>query len=243
MSFSGKYKNSVVANYAERGSEVVNFIGFCSGQGAPLVPIGDEMLFREYNYCLNLGGISNISFNENGNRKAFDIGICNIALNELAQKLNFNFDAEGGLARSGAIDTNLLTQLNDSIQTNYINQQSLGYEWYLAYIKDMLDANKSAIENKLRTCCELIAQQIATVIRPNSDVLITGGGAKNKFLIECIQSKSQCNMIIPKEQIIDFKEALVFAFLGFLRANEQANALKIVTGATKNTAGGCIYLP
>jgi anhydro-N-acetylmuramic acid kinase len=212
------------------------------GQGAPLVPIGDELLFSQYNYCLNLGGISNISFNKDGKRKAFDIGICNMALNELAQQAHLNFDKDGLIAQSGKIEDVLLEQLLEAAAINHLNQHSLGYEWYANQIKPILDTYNCALENKLRTYCEFIAIQIGAAISINNTVLITGGGAKNNFLINCIQQNTNCKIIIPDEQLIDFKEALIFAFLGLLRINHQANSLSEVTSAKKNSIGACIYL-
>lgn len=212
------------------------------GQGAPLVPIGDELLFNEYNYCLNLGGVSNISFNKNGKRQAFDIGICNMALNELAQEVHLNFDKAGSLAQSGIIEDDLLHQLISASKMNHLNQHSLGYEWYVTYLKPILNAHKGSVANKLRTFCEYIALQITTHLSANSTVLATGGGVKNNFLMTCIAQKTSCSIIIPEEQLIDFKEALIFAFLGLLRVNHQANSLCEVTGATKNSVGACIYL-
>jgi anhydro-N-acetylmuramic acid kinase len=213
------------------------------GQGAPLVPIGDELLFSEYNYCLNLGGITNISFNKNGRRKAFDIGICNMALNELAQQANLKFDRDGLLARSGNIEKSLLKQLVDAGSKKHINHQSLGYEWYTAHLLPIINAFESAIENKLCTLCEFIAMQIKLVTTSKNNILVTGGGAKNIFLMECIQQHTKCKIIHPSEQIIEFKEALIFAFLGLLRINQQANCLHLVTGASKDAIGGCVYLP
>lgn len=213
------------------------------GQGAPLVPVGDELLFAEYDYCLNLGGISNISFREQGKRKAFDIGICNMALNELAKEENLAFDKDGLLARSGIVEIDLLDQCIEATKKNHLNQHSLGYEWFDSVIRPILNDYNSATANKLRTYCEFIALQISSHILDNKTVLLTGGGAKNKFLVECIQQKCNSKIIIPNNQLIDFKEALIFAFLGMLRINNQANALCDVTGALNDSKGGCIYLP
>jgi anhydro-N-acetylmuramic acid kinase len=214
-----------------------------SGQGAPLVPIGDELLFADYDYCLNLGGISNISFKENGKRIAFDICICNMALNELVQALNLNFDEDGKLAQSGKVNPVLLQQLLDAANINNKNKQSLGYEWFSNFMQPIIKNDPSLITDKLRTCCEFIAIQIAQYVKENSTILITGGGAKNKFLIHCIQEKTKAKIVLPEEQLIDFKEALIFAFLGMLRVQGKVNTLKVVTGASNDAIGGCIYLP
>jgi anhydro-N-acetylmuramic acid kinase len=213
------------------------------GQGAPLVPIGDELLFSAFDYCLNLGGISNISFNENGIRKAFDIGICNIALNHLVQEINLKYDKDGLIAQSGKTNESLLNQLINAAKINHLNQHSLGFEWYKNFMEPLLRLSEASIPDKLSTVCEFIALQIAHTINTNGKILITGGGAKNKFLIECIKHKVNNQIVIPDEQLTDFKEALIFAFLGMLRVNESVNALCQVTGASKDTSGGCIYLP
>ncbi|MFN4811949.1 MAG: anhydro-N-acetylmuramic acid kinase [Bacteroidota bacterium] len=213
------------------------------GQGAPLVPIGDELLFPEYTYCLNLGGISNISFQEGGIRKAFDIGICNMALNDLAQRMGMPYDKDGMLAQSGQVNADLLQKLYLVAREHHQHKQSLGYEWYTAHLKPLLDATQISVIDKLRTCCEFIAGQIAAEVNKQGKVLLTGGGARNKFLLHCIVEKTQTNIIVPDSNIIDFKEALIFAFLGLLRVKEQVNCLSSVTGANKNSTGGTIYLP
>lgn len=213
------------------------------GQGAPLVPIGDELLFPEYDYCLNLGGISNISYNENTVRKAFDIGVCNMALNQVAEELNLSYDKDGIIASGGNCNTALLEQLKDISKINHLQNHSLGYEWYHQFMEPVICNSQIASDDKLRTLCEFIAGQIAVVIKSNGKILVTGGGAKNKFLMKCIEQKSKAEIITPNDSIIDYKEALIFAFLGMLRANEQPNSLKEVTGALKNNIGGCIYLP
>jgi len=213
------------------------------GQGAPLVPIGDELLFPEYNYCLNLGGISNISFNKSGTRLAHDIGICNIMLNEIAQELNLSYDKDGIVASGGSIEESLLNELKTAEFKNKIARQSLGYEWYSQNMKPILKKFPASVPNKLFTSCIFIAQQIAAEIKNDKTVLLSGGGVKNKFLVKCIQEHTKAKIIIPNHQIIDFKEALIFSFLGLLRVYEKENALANVTMASKNSIGGAIYLP
>ncbi|MCB9335535.1 MAG: anhydro-N-acetylmuramic acid kinase, partial [Flavobacteriales bacterium] len=184
-----------------------------SGHGAPLVPIGDEFLFSEYDYCLNLGGITNISFKKD-KRLAFDICPNNIVLNFLANKLNLEYDNNGRIAKSGNLNESLLNELN---LLNYYNEpypKSLGIEWIQSCIFPILSKFKIPIADQLRTFCEHIAIQISKHLSPNSQVLITGGGAYNKFLIERIKELNSCQIIIPDKQLIDFKEALIFGFLG-----------------------------
>jgi anhydro-N-acetylmuramic acid kinase len=213
------------------------------GQGAPLVPIGDALLFGEYEACLNLGGIANISFNSlNIGRKAYDICICNMALNYLAEQKGLSFDDSGLLARSGNMNESLFNQLNDFSFFSDQEAKSLGYEWFKQNMLDLL--NKQCIEDELRTVAEHIAFQIATVLSQNNikKVLVTGGGAYNTFLLERIQILANCTIVLPEKSIIDFKEAIIFAFLGYLRLQNKINTLKSVTGAKNNSIGGAVYL-
>lgn len=219
------------------------------GQGAPLVPVGDKILFGEYDYCINIGGIANISFEESNQRIAFDICPANQLLNKLSEELNLEFDNDGLLARSGNISAELLNQLN---AFSYYNSKtsgpkSLGNQQIAEYFFPLLHSASISIEDKLCTCTEHIAQKISeTVNRENSAVqkiLLTGGGAFNKFLVDLLKEKTHHEIILPSEEIIKFKEALVFAFLGVLRMRNEINILKSVTGASRDSVGGVVVLP
>lgn len=211
------------------------------GQGAPLVPIGDEMLFSEFEACLNLGGFANISFQVTGARKAFDICPANIVLNYLALQLGFKYDKNGELALSGEIDAKLLSQLNalDYYLENI--PKSLGVEWVESNVYPLLHG-KDSLVNILRTCVEHIAIQIVEVLDKYGlkSCLVTGGGAYNSFLISRIKALCEAEIIIPDTNIVDFKEALVFAFLAVLRVRDENNILKSVTGATHDHSSGII---
>lgn len=212
------------------------------GQGAPLVPIGDKFLFSDYDSCLNLGGIANISFDKKGQRVAFDICVCNMALNFLAEKKGKAFDESGKLAATGKVNNDLLKKLNSIAFYKIKGSRSLGFE---DFEKDILPLLKNSnTSDLLATCAEHIAQQIAIVLNSKKlkTVLITGGGAFNKHLIALIKQKTKCKIVIPNKTIINFKEAIIFAFLGYLRLNERINILKSVTGATNNSSGGAVYL-
>jgi anhydro-N-acetylmuramic acid kinase len=211
------------------------------GQGAPLVPIGDEMLFSDYNGCLNLGGIANISIHQETYRIAYDISLCNIPLNYLAKQYGYEFDNEGKMAKQGTVCQSLLVELNRPEYFIRAGAKSIGFETFARYVKPLLDNSSMTVEDKLRTVCEHISEQIAKNINTLQKVLVTGGGAKNRLLIELIQHKTNAQIIIPDNQIIDFKEALIFAFLGYLRIHEEDNCLKSVTGATGNSSSGAIY--
>lgn len=213
------------------------------GQGAPLVPIGDRLLFGQYDACLNLGGIANISFEKSGERIAYDICPCNMALNLLAQKINLEYDKDGMNAKKGSINDVLFNQLNSLDYYKQNGPKSLGKEWFLEYFQPLIDGSLPT-EDYLRTSVEHIATQIATVITKNNikSILITGGGALNKFLIERLEQmvQSKCKIVIPDSQIISYKEAIVFALLGYLRVTSQINTLASVTGARVDSIGGTI---
>ena len=223
------------------------------GQGAPLVPIGDKYLFGNYDSCLNLGGIANISFGNSGSTKAFDICGCNILLNKYSKIYDKEFDEFGKLSSKGKVIPELIESL-DSISYNLIEgPKSLDKEKLLKDNYKVIDeylANKSDIDLKrigydvLATIVEHISNEIFNVVSKQNNlknILITGGGAKNIFLIEQIKRKINCSMIIPDEILVDYKEALIFAFMGKLRLQNKINCLKTVTGAKKDHSSGTIF--
>lgn len=212
------------------------------GQGAPLVPIGDRLLFHEYKYCLNLGGIANISFEKKSERHAFDICPFNMSLNYLTMQLGLPFDEGGKLAQSGDLDANLFKQLNDISYCNASPPKSLGYEEFIEFWKPALDKSKASIINKLYTVVEHCAYQIGKSINSMSDsVLVTGGGAYNGYFISRLKEISDNEIVVPIDTLIEFKEAIVFALLGALKFRGESNCLASVTGARENNSGGELY--
>ena len=220
------------------------------GHGAPLVPIGDKLLFKEFDFCLNLGGFSNISFDSSGQRIAYDICPVNTVLNYVASQLNVPYDKGGEIAKSGAKNAELLQNLNALSYYNQSPPKSLGIEWVQQNVYPLLD--KDTPENVLITYCHHIVQQIISSIvierhtakfEPPLKMLVTGGGAKNSFLIDLLtkEVKGKVDIIVPEDQLIDFKEAIIFAFLGLLRNLGMINTLKSVTGAKIDSSGGLIY--
>jgi anhydro-N-acetylmuramic acid kinase len=239
-------KGSAIA--AETGVPVIcdfrsTDVGF-GGQGAPLVPIGDRLLFDKYDYCLNLGGFANISYEQLGNRIAFDICPVNIVLNYLASFLQKEYDENGEIARTGVVDISLLAALNKLEFYKCPPPKSLGKEWVLSQVRPILQQFNISIEDLLRTFSEHIAVQVANIIRAKrqSSILVTGGGAFNLFLVERIGENSKQTLILPDSLTINYKEALIFAFLGVLRWRAEINCLKSTTGARKDNIGGAIYL-
>ena len=216
------------------------------GQGAPLVPVGDKYLFADADYCLNLGGIANISYDENNERFAFDICACNLVLNYYALKKGHPFDRNGQIAASGNKSIVLLNKLNNLPYYSKAFPKSLGREDVEKNVVSLIDQFELSVEDVLSTFCEHIALQIAKVTgveKKQKKMLVTGGGALNTFLLNCIFKNSGVAIIIPKKEIIEFKEAIIFAFLGVLRMRKEINCLKTVTGARLNSCGGAIYLP
>ncbi|MAO71635.1 MAG: anhydro-N-acetylmuramic acid kinase [Flavobacteriales bacterium] len=210
------------------------------GQGAPLVPIGDLHLFSEYKYCLNLGGFANIS-EKKEKIIAFDICPVNIVMNEICKKINKLFDRDGKLANKGKVIPSLLNELNQLEFYKRNSPKSLGREWVEKNINPIINKNNYSTIDKLSTFCEHIGYQIGSFLKDES-VLVSGGGTYNKYLIEKIREYSKSKIIIPKSEIIDFKEAIIFAFLGVLRLENKNNCLMSVTGAKTDNCGGDIYI-
>lgn len=213
------------------------------GQGAPLVPIGDLLLFKDYELCLNLGGVANISIKVNKGIRAFDICICNMALNHLAERTGETYDSEGRIAASGNIVESILKELNALEFFQSAHPKSLGKEFYDEFILPIVNRSTYSVEDLMRTFVEHIAMQISRHTKGEVKMLITGGGAFNSFLIERLRAMSKANIILPDEEIIQFKEAVIFGFLGVLRIRGEVNCLSSVTGASRDNVGGAIYLP
>lgn len=213
------------------------------GQGAPLVPIGDRMLFSEYDYCINLGGFANISSEVNKTRVAYDICPVNIVMNRYAKLSGFEFDDGGTMAKSGTVQMQLLNMLNDLSYYLKTPPKSLGLEWVEIQVFSIIEQSKLSVKDTLRTFVEHIAIQISNCIKSNSKVLFTGGGTYNRFLLERINALVNIQLIIPSEDIIEYKEALIFALLGVLKLRNEINCLSSVTGARYDHSSGEIYYP
>ena len=219
-----------------------------SGQGAPLVPVGEKYLFQEHQIFLNLGGISNISFHKKDKVVAFDICPCNIVLNQLANEASQDFDNEGRLAEKGEINHQLLSKMNaiDYFQKEY--PKSTDREWTKQHIFPLILDNTISLSDRLRTYTEFIAHQVAKsceILKEKNTqktIFCTGGGAFNTFLMQLLQEKLYpLKVIVPNQETVAYKEAIIFAFLGLLRWLKVPNIEASVTGAKKNTVGGAIY--
>lgn len=213
------------------------------GQGAPLVPAGDRHLFSRYAYCLNLGGFANISFEDRGDRVAGDICPVNIVANALAGLAGMPYDDQGNTGRRGNLIPGLLRELNQLPFYRTPFPRSLGREWTEDQIFPLLEKYKEKIPDLLRTWYEHVACQISSVMKDNGDVLVTGGGAFNRFLLERLEELSNVRLVVPEDQVIQYKEALIFAFLGLLRIRNEINCFRTVTGASRDSCCGAVYLP
>ena len=215
------------------------------GQGAPLVPIGDALLFSDYDFCLNLGGFANISFEQNSERIAFDICPVNIVLNHYVASLGMTYDSEGQIAAKGSVCEPLLEALNALEFYKQPPPKSLGLEWVQKDVFPLIDAFNLEVPNLLRTVVEHCAVQLSNTLKNNrlKKGLITGGGVFNTFLMQRISDLYGRDLQPEPPMIIAFKEALIFGFLGVLKLRNEPNCLQSVTGATHSHSSGCIYFP
>lgn len=214
-----------------------------NGQGAPLVPIGDGMLFGEYAACLNLGGYANVSLERGGRRIAYDICALNVILNKWANKLGFEYDEGGKIAASHNPIEELIRELDALEYYKLEAPKSLSTEWTEKFPEPVLrnfEARYSAGE-LISSYTIHAARQIASSLPAQGKVLITGGGTWNSYLTEKVKEFGAGNLVIPKAEIVDFKEAIVFGLLGYLRMQGKENTMDSVTGALRPISSGGVY--
>jgi anhydro-N-acetylmuramic acid kinase len=213
------------------------------GQGAPLVPVGDRLLFGGYSFCLNLGGFANISKESRGSRIACDICPVNIVANELAARMEMEFDRDGMAGRKGKVIHQLVNDLNNLDFYRQTGPKSLGREWIESVFMPVIDRYQASAEDLLRSLYEHIAVQISSYINAyeSGNVLLTGGGALNTYLVELIREKSKSAIEVPDDLLVKFKEALIFAFLGLLKYRNEVNCYASVTGALYDSSSGTVY--
>ena len=225
------------------------------GQGAPIVPIGDKLLFNAYPYCLNIGGIANISFQHAGGCISFDICPANRVLNLLAARAGKAYDEGGQMALSGNVNKKLLTLLNSFPFYNESYPKSLSNTFGNDLVYPLVLREESVLEDALCTYTEHIAFQVNAAIgqireraggaMAPAKMLVTGGGAFNNYLIQRIQDRVAAyhiELLVPDEKTVQYKEVLVMALIGVLRWREENNVLSSVTGATRNSIGGAIWM-
>ncbi len=218
------------------------------GQGAPLVPLGDHLLFSEYTFCLNLGGIANISFEKDGQRLAWDICPVNMVMNTLAARAGKPFDEGGKIAASGSVSSGLLHKLDSLAFYQQPFPRSLGKEWVLARVMPLLQQSGLGTEDQMATFARHAAGQVAKTVKQHGHsharALVTGGGAHNSYFLHLLRQLAPgVAFAVPEKNLLEFKEAQVFALLGVLRWCGQNNVLASVTGAPCNHCAGEIHLP
>ena len=214
------------------------------GQGAPLVPIGDLLLFKNHDTCLNLGGFSNISIKKNNKIIAYDICAVNTVFNFLSKKIKLEFDNEGSNARKGKLIKDLYDKLENLKYYSLNPPKSLGIEWVKLKVFPLLEHFSSySVYDLMHTYLVHISKEIAKNLNQSNSVLITGGGAYNSFLIEQIRKHTKAELILPERLLIEYKEAIIFGFLGVLKFRKEINCLKSVTGSKKNHSSGKIFYP
>jgi anhydro-N-acetylmuramic acid kinase len=224
------------------------------GQGAPVVPVGDQLLWPGYDYYLNLGGIANITWYTNGQPIAFDVCPANRVLNMLAATEGNSMDRGGVRAKSGKVNGKLLEQLNAFPYYQQPPPKSLANEFGSEQLFPILQQSGTSVADGLRTYVEHIAVQVSNAVAHHrkqisdghpSRLLATGGGGHNHFLIECIRTYLDplgVELLVPDPQTVDYKEAIVMAFMGVLRWREENNVYASVTGAKRDSAGGAFWL-
>lgn len=218
------------------------------GQGAPIVPLGEQLLFPNQKFFLNIGGIANISVHDGEKVIAFDVCPANRLLNLLAAEKNMEYDNGGKMAASGTIDPGLFHALNELDYYQKPFPKSLSNEFGTEVVRGILRQFKLSTEDKLATYTEHIAIQLRDALQPfrmaRKKMLCTGGGAFNNFLMERIQFL--CREIIetqlPSADVIQYKEALIMGLLGALRWREQNTVLASVTGASRDSTGGALWM-
>ena len=213
------------------------------GQGAPLVPFGDMVLFGEYEAALNIGGFVNVSLGKpllkEGVSAAFDICPANIVLNQFARELNADFDNNGEWAREGSINQWVLDELDSLAYYELTGPKSLGAEWVESEFIQHLDILSP--KDALATCVEHMVHQIDRILH-KKQVFVTGGGALNKYLIQRLEYAGvEC--VLPDKTMVDAKEAIIFALLAYKRIRGENNVLGHTTGSRIDHSSGCIFNP
>jgi anhydro-N-acetylmuramic acid kinase len=220
------------------------------GQGAPIVPLGERLLFNEYNYFLNIGGIANISVHKLNEVIAFDVCAANRVLNMLAQKMDLAYDNEGLISSQGRLNEDLLQKLNALEYYKLPAPKSLANSFGTDIVYPLLNSFNMNVEDTLCTYIEHICVQIKNSLQAFKEdkvqyLFITGGGAFNTFLIKRLQKnldEINFEIVIPSNEVIKYKEALIMALLGALRWREQYTVLSSATGASRNSIGGALWL-
>jgi anhydro-N-acetylmuramic acid kinase len=208
--------------------------------------VGEKLLFPECEAFLNLGGIANVSVGP----AAFDVAPANRVLNALAGEVGLAYDKDGALAAGGRVDGELMRRLNALPYYGMGHPKSLANEYGLEEVLPLVRAAGLSTADALRTYTEHIAEQVQRAVRGLGaagavKMLVTGGGAHNVFLVGRLRarlSELEVEVVVPDAAIVDYKEALVMALIGVLRWREESNVLASVTGASRDSIGGAVWI-
>ncbi|MCG7857570.1 anhydro-N-acetylmuramic acid kinase [Flavihumibacter sediminis] len=225
------------------------------GQGAPIVPIGEKLLLGDYGFLLNLGGIANLSFRKENKYYAFDVCSANRVLNLLVQPHGMQMDEGGKIAATGNIDEALLSRLNLLDYYGMAYPKSLANDFGTDVVYPLVEFAGLPLADSLNTYCEHIAHQVADsishiaakegMVTGGQQLLVTGGGALNDFLVGRIAAHLdplELKIVVPDRKLVEYKEAVIMALIGVLRWREEYNVLASVTGASRDSIGGALWL-
>lgn len=219
------------------------------GQGAPIVPIGERLLMSDYRYFLNIGGIANLSINHPEAYMAFDICAANRVLNLLANEAGQEYDAGGEMARGGQVLAPLLEALEQLTYYQQVAPKSLANSFGTDVVFPLIKNHTSHTQDALRTYTEHIALRIKAGLQTDADygkepqqLLVTGGGAFNTFLIERLADIIVPELVVPDDLLVQYKEAMIMGLIGVLRWREENNVLASVTGASRASVGGAFWM-
>lgn len=216
------------------------------GQGAPLVPVGEQLLYPGYDAWINLGGIANISIKNQNRMIAMDIGPCNMVLNHYAALANMDYDDEGQLASSGTVRPDILEKLQSLDYFAKAGSKSLGREWIYENYIPLIEIFDNSLQDKLASTCAHLAFELQKILNHHKldvagkKILLSGGGVFNTYLLSQLKSGLKAELLVPDRDTIQFKEAIIFALLGLKRKLGQINVLSSVTGATRDHCAGRI---
>ena len=213
------------------------------GLGTPMAALIDRDLFSDFDYCINLGGIANISYGEDEAYRAYDIAPCNQVHDHLAKMCSMEYDESGQLGRQGVLDERLLNELLLLAAAKKISP-AIDNSWIREYWIPKLPSSTVSPQDLLRTHYEFIARHISSLCsKADSKVLLSGGGAKNQYLVELIQSnlRPSVQLHLPDPGIIDFKECILMSYMAYKRIKKELNFIKESTGAGQEVSAGAIY--
>ncbi|XP_064473646.1 anhydro-N-acetylmuramic acid kinase-like [Ornithodoros turicata] len=228
------------------------------GQGSPIALTAERKLFgNEYQFFLNIGGMACLTYAGKNYSDSFAVDVCpaNQLLNLLANREGRAFDRSGEMAKSGKVSTRLLKDLDDFDYYKKSFPKSLGVDFGPEILYPLIQAHDLSTADALQTFTEHICNQVAEVIRlvertvkdglpQSSKMLVTGGGARNLFLVDRLTERLKefrITVVVPNDELVKFKEALVTSVIGVQRLRGEENFIGEVSGASRSSIGGAFW--